>query len=97
VRAVELVALRQRLAVTQKVLAELLGVHRITVSKWERGELAPSAYHRALLVAFSDACLRVPHVGRRWASAAALRRYGPHIALYRLLQAAFEPGPGAAL
>lgn len=38
----EIKALRKRLGLTQKVLADRLGVDAITVSRWERGEYKPS-------------------------------------------------------
>jgi molybdopterin-binding protein len=41
--------LRRRLGLTQAKLAELTGVHAMTVSKWERGVLAPNAHQRAIL------------------------------------------------
>lgn len=37
----EVSLLRQHLALTQRALAQLLGVHPMTVSKWERGQLSP--------------------------------------------------------
>jgi len=41
--------LRHQLAVTQTALAELLGVHPVTVNKWERGkELIPRMVDLAL-------------------------------------------------
>lgn len=48
-------ALRERLNLSQKALAELLGVHAMTVSKWERGVLAPSAHQRRMLRALTGA------------------------------------------
>lgn len=48
-------ALRKRLGLSQKDLAELVGVHTMTVSRWERAVLAPSAHQRRLLRALSDA------------------------------------------
>ncbi len=41
--------IRRRAALTQTRLARLLGVHPITVSKWERGVLQPSTRQRAIL------------------------------------------------
>jgi molybdopterin-binding protein len=41
--------IRRRAGLTQVRLARLLGVHPITVSKWERGLLAPNAHQRAIL------------------------------------------------
>jgi DNA-binding transcriptional regulator YiaG len=40
---------RTTLNLTQTDLAQLLGVHTITVSKWERDVSAPTPYQRALL------------------------------------------------
>lgn len=48
-------SLREKLDLSQKALAELLGVHAMTVSKWERGVLAPSAHQRRMLRALADA------------------------------------------
>lgn len=42
---------RRRAGLTQARLARLLGVHPITVSKWERGVLAPGARQTAILAA----------------------------------------------
>jgi len=47
--------LRLRLNLSQKQLGELLGVHVMTVSKWERGVLAPSEHQKRILRALSDA------------------------------------------
>ena len=44
-----IVTLRQRLGLTQVRLAELTGVHAMTVSKWERGVLRPSRHQREIL------------------------------------------------
>jgi molybdopterin-binding protein len=51
-------ALRDRLELAQRELAELVGVHAMTVSKWERGVLAPNAHQRSILRALSDAAER---------------------------------------
>ena len=45
----EVTRIRHSLRATQVELAGLVGVHPITVSKWERGGLEPSAYQLALL------------------------------------------------
>jgi molybdopterin-binding protein len=47
--------LRARLDLSQKDLGELLGVHVMTVSKWERGVAEPNEHQRRLLRAFADA------------------------------------------
>jgi molybdopterin-binding protein len=59
--------LRTRLDLTQKELGELVGAHTMTVSKWERGVLEPSAHQRRILKALAGAAeagLRAPPVGR---------------------------------
>lgn len=47
--------LRKRLGLTQGELAELVGVHAMTVSKWERGVLAPNAHQTRMLASFHAA------------------------------------------
>ena len=46
---------RKRIGLSQSSLAELLGVHVMTVSKWERGALKPNAHQRRILRALADA------------------------------------------
>jgi molybdopterin-binding protein len=46
---VNVAALRKRLGLSQVRLAEILGVHPMTVSRWERGRLEPSVRQRELL------------------------------------------------
>ena len=47
--------LRERLALSQKELAQILGVHVMTVSKWERGVAEPSEHQHKILRALGDA------------------------------------------
>ena len=47
----DLAAIRTNLGLTQAQLADVTGVHPMTVSKWERGVLQPTRHQRALLVA----------------------------------------------
>ena len=47
----DLAATRTKLGLTQARLAEVTGVHPMTVSKWERGVLRPTAHQRAILAA----------------------------------------------
>jgi|1185.fasta_scaffold161790_3 putative transcriptional regulator len=51
----ELQRLREKLGLSQVQLAQLLGVHPLTVSKWERGVLAPTPHQNALLESFAKA------------------------------------------
>lgn len=44
--------LRNEMGVTQNDLAQLLGVHPMTVSKWERGILTADFYQRSLIESF---------------------------------------------
>ena len=64
----DLQALRLRLGLTQGQLAELVGVHAMTVSKWERRVLKPSAHQKRLLATFAAAAergVRAPARGKR--------------------------------
>jgi putative transcriptional regulator len=48
-------ALRARLGLAQGDLARLVGVHWLTVSKWERGKATPAPFQAALLAALAAA------------------------------------------
>jgi DNA-binding transcriptional regulator YiaG len=85
----EVFAIRTSLNMTQGQLAQLLGVHSLTVSKWERGHLHPTPHQEALLRAAAGAAQRTPDVGA--AVIAALVGAGVGVALFHLLRAAFEP------
>jgi molybdate transport system regulatory protein len=60
----DVATIRRRAGLTQVRLARLLGVHPITVSKWERGLLAPSARQRALLAALGRGAAAAPAAAR---------------------------------
>ena len=81
-------AARVSLGVTQTEFANLLGVHALTVSKWERGLLRPTPYQEALIASFRRAADRKPDIGE--VVAAALVGAGVGVALYYLLSAAFD-------
>lgn len=51
----DIARIRALLLLNQTQFAQLLGVHPMTVSKWERGMLQPDHYRAALLAAFADA------------------------------------------
>lgn len=54
-RTAEMIAVkeaREHLQFQQVEFAALLGVHPITVSKWENGRAKPSAWHLAIICAF---------------------------------------------
>jgi len=56
--------IRKALALTQSRLANLTGVHPMTVSKWERGVLAPARHPLAILRALDVASGRSRANGR---------------------------------
>lgn len=56
-------SLRISINLTQEHFAQLLGVHSLTVSKWERGLLKPQPYHQALMGSFFKARERTPDIG----------------------------------
>ena len=47
--------IREALGLKQADLALLLGVHPVTVCRWETGHLVPSQYQQALLLHFRKA------------------------------------------
>jgi putative transcriptional regulator len=47
--------LRKRLDLPQTEFGQLLGVHPMTVSRWERGEHRPTPYQQALMNEFDKA------------------------------------------
>ncbi|MBK7537540.1 MAG: helix-turn-helix domain-containing protein [Myxococcales bacterium] len=88
----EITRTRTALKLTQTQLASLLGVHVVTVSKWERGLLRPTPHQEALLRAALNAANRSPDIGD--AVVAALVGAGVAIALFLLLDAAFGKSGG---
>ena len=74
---------REGLKMTQAQLAQILGVHAMTVSKWERGELRPTRYQVALLGNFKIASELDPEAGAR--AVEGLEGGGAVDGLYRLL------------
>ena len=51
-QATEIKSTRESLGLTQAQFAQLLGVHPITVSKWERDVSPPTPYQEALFQQF---------------------------------------------
>jgi transcriptional regulator with XRE-family HTH domain len=47
-------SIRDRLGLSQGLFAQVLGVHPITVSKWERGLASPDPYRTILLKAANE-------------------------------------------
>lgn len=54
-------ALRTSLGLSQVQFAQLFGVHFMTVSKWERGLVAPSPYQVALMSQFAQTAAAKQH------------------------------------
>jgi len=91
----EIFEVRARLQLTQEQFAQLLGVHGLTVSKWERGVLQPTPYQVALMHSFTKASERQPSIGGA-ALAGILIGAGVAAALFMLLKAALDDSDGDA-
>ena len=81
-----ILSLRTRLGFTQTQLANLLGVHSITVWKWEHDQLRPTAYQIAMLESFEKAEAQDPKIGE--AVSGILIGAGVVAALYCIFKAA---------
>ena len=86
----EIKKLRERLQVTQNQFANLLGVHSVTVSNWERGATEPQPYQQGLLESFKKAAAREESGNIGNIIAGTLIGAGIGAALYLILKAAFE-------
>lgn len=53
--ALEIRNLRNQLGLNQVEFAQLMGVHPVTISKWERDEAFPTPYQNALFDQFRQA------------------------------------------
>ncbi|HEX8692286.1 MAG TPA: helix-turn-helix domain-containing protein [Longimicrobium sp.] len=85
--AAEVFAVRSQLELSQVQLAQLLGVHPLTVSKWERGLLMPTPHQSALLHSFGQASKAKQQIGTEVSNL--LVTAGVAVALFALLNAAF--------
>ena len=85
--AAEVFAIRSQLGLSQVQLAQLLGVHPLTVSKWERGVLGPTPHQGALLQSFAKASQAKEQIGTEVSHL--LVTAGVAVALFALLSAAF--------
>lgn len=83
----DIAQIRGNLGLTQAQFAQLLGVHPITVSRWEHGALAPNTHQTNLIASFRKAVQQDEDVGDKIAQA--LVGAGVALALYYLLKAAF--------
>lgn len=78
--------IRDRLGFTQVQFGSLLGVHPLTVSKWERGALQPTPHQQALITSFRTASTKQENVGKTVGEL--LITAGVIVALLALLNAA---------
>jgi transcriptional regulator with XRE-family HTH domain len=85
--AADIRSTRKALGLTQPQFGQLLDVHWVTVSKWERDESQPTPYQVALIEKFAHAARR-EEVGRKVAQI--LITAGVIAALFLLLKAAME-------
>lgn len=86
--AAEISIVRSQLGFSQVQLAQLLGVHPLTISKWERGVLAPTPHQSALLQSFLKASQAKKQIGSEVSNL--LVTAGVAVALWALLNAAFD-------
>lgn len=83
----EIASVRDNLNLSQVQFGQLLGVHPLTVSKWERGRLRPAPHQQALILSFRRAREKQRNVGET--AAGLLVTAGVALALFVLLDAAF--------
>ncbi len=86
----EIAQIRKSLGMTQAQLGQLLGVHPLTVSKWERPniDVNPSPHQAALLNSFEKARQNSPDIGD--VVIGLLVGAGVALAMYTILKAAFD-------
>ena len=84
----EIRALRNALDLTQAQFAQLLGVHHLTVWKWEQGRSRPTPHHIAMMQSFRKAQRNDPDIGA--AVLGVLLGAGVAAAIFLLLKTAFE-------
>ncbi len=86
----DIAKIRKNLNMTQAQLGQLLGVHPLTVSKWERDILKPSPHQGAMLHSFRKARENKPDIGD--IVIGILVGAGVALAIYAILEAAFGKG-----
>jgi len=89
--------LRETLGISQKQLASLVGVHPMTVSKWERGTAHPNSFQFGLLVQLVEASIKVSNPNIPWCAAAVASEImeeessrGVIYCLYKFLSIAYD-------
>jgi len=86
----EVAATRKALGLTQTELASILGLHYVTVCRWERGHMEPKPWVIAIFERFRIAA-DAQDVGGRMARVLALR--GPLAAMYLGLAVSYGRKP----
>ncbi len=84
----EIAHIRHQLGATQSVMAALLGVHAVTICKWEKGRNRPTPWQEMMLRAFWDAAKADPDL--KYEVCDALAKQGVVRTLTQVLAAAFE-------
>jgi DNA-binding XRE family transcriptional regulator len=83
---INILAVRTALGIAQPDLGALLGVHGVTIHRWEKDLQRPSAWHHALLAEFAKAARKKKDVGPE--AVGLLAQSGVAAALLHLLNAA---------
>jgi transcriptional regulator with XRE-family HTH domain len=88
--SIEIQQLREDLGLTQSQFGQLLGIHPMTVSKWERANdpSEPNDYQVAMMEKFKEGTAKEVGIGA--VVAAALVGLGVVTAVYLLLKAAMK-------
>jgi len=82
--------MRRGMGFTQIELADLIGVHPITVSRWERGVLSPHPWQSKLIETLAEPgyLSSIDRINRAWHRA---KGESPIRSLYLLLMRNFDP------
>lgn len=77
----EIAAVRVALEMSQVTFSRLVGVHHMTVSKWERGRASPSTFHTMLIDVARRALANDPDIPHALREARATKTPGAQLAL----------------
>ncbi len=88
----EITKIRKNLLMVQEHFSQLIGATPSAISRWETGNLRPSAYFESLLLVLKKAQENDIDIGIKAAQVAAEDGYVK--ALYTILKAAFEASHG---
>ncbi len=79
--------IRKKLAMNQTQFAQLLGVHQITVSNWERDVSEPTPYQVSMIADFGKAAKKNDQIGK--VALGTMIGAGIGFAVYKLLEATY--------